>query len=65
MLILFSSFRFFVPLGSGEGRIVDRQANAGKRCTFFSFFFWQESDLLSRQSSAFYLGSLGLGYGGS
>ena len=37
MLILFSSFSFF-PLGSGEGRIIDRQAKAGKRCFFFRFF---------------------------
>ena len=57
MLIFFSSFRFFFPLGSGEGRIVDGQAKAGKRWISFSFFLGQEPDLLSRQSSAFHLGS--------
>ena len=40
-MFLFSSFSFFFsPLGSGEGRIVDRQAKAGKRCIFFSFSFF-------------------------
>ena len=65
MLILFSSFSFFFLWEVGRvGLLTDKQ-KLENVAFFFRFCFWQEPDLLSRQSSAFHLGSSGLGYGGS